>query len=1136
MDQLNLHWTAPAQPSVALIGSVEGEPDLHAKVQDVLEHCRLELDKPVPGQVSAKVNPHTVFRCMNDKHMFKQKKPFMEQAGRMDCVLKTSWIEKRISQASAVVMLMPFGADWNNQEWAENEAKTTNRYTSIWNSSSSYGYALLLVAVQIGQTGGPAHPDVAALDERLDKLKSNLNIDPQLFIHLKAEDLQIRQPSSRNSVNSPGSSAIGVGILVQKLYRLVRDSSLAYYGNQIKRALQTMEYRVSQVGASNQVSSRGSSQRTQDVTEVGLIRAKYSLKAAIYSEYYGNPDQALGYYRKGFQSLASIIENTNMTMLTQVQYWTEYSHYKICDKLFSDQCAKDASHQLEAFMAGMKGHYTTNKEYLHWGWLSKQYVVFLEMMDTAAATSIANGIEGGLDETFAQLCRSQFYISAAKLEGRRKQAFSKISQSPRDSLFSTNTNAGTNRNSLVSQAVDTSLIVPLYVSLSAEEKRGKRTSIFRHRAASGAGSHDVPTVEEIARSVSAAALASTEEMALLLKETSEDPETKEQNLDHFSQVMSLLDKALLTTSSKHKRRRAYIQAQMADEYMTQGKFEQAAECLIPAVQYLCGEKWIPLAIPLLRKQMACAIYLGLPEDYLNAAMKLYGLAGPKLLNRYEREDLHKDVLSVMTSYSRPTKTSFNVRNNSSTESDVSNSTAGVHESIFIRPEFGMAAPIGYDIQDHLPHAYTFNTWCMAGSQTQVFEIDICFNNSKPMEIAGEKLPVLLKIKSLFHGRMKFSELVVHWSDKLVTQRIIAPGSANNNPIAPGEAPPTEAPLEFEYNRVVTIPLMLDLPESRVQNVLGRSGQECLVCVESIDFVLRSTFEKAIESNMAVQTSSSGEVDASSAFSSEIEELGASQSRIITHKDHIEEVVDFILKCHTVPEKISRSRRQDESMGIVPKSYEDYAVTLKRSPINGKNKDGKADEPSPVMLLSTPSFRVLHIVKPVGSVRLNQRLMKRANNNRAGVTLVDAPKDDEVDMKHMSSQSIKSIKLQGNSGKKATEDAAAVEAKEKALEIKNEAEAHFTILSGCVQRINLVFDTCSNDVSAGKLYLSSNSTSISTEDASGLDAVFWYPHIHEVVQKKNDQPNVDVHDLVSFYPLRTNDSLQPAEPILLPEQE
>ena len=71
---------------------------------------------------------------------------------------------------------------------------------------------------------------------------------------------------------------------------------------------------------------------------------------------------------------------------------------------------------------------------------------------------------------------------------------------------------------------------------------------------------------------------------------------------------------------------------------------------------LAVENWSALLVPFLRKRMACAIYLGRSRAYLRCAMTLYSLAvddkSKHLLGRYEREELHRDLMSVVSSYGR----------------------------------------------------------------------------------------------------------------------------------------------------------------------------------------------------------------------------------------------------------------------------------------------------------------------------------------------------------------------------------------------------------------------------------------------------------------------------------------------------
>jgi len=87
-----------------------------------------------------------------------------------------------------------------------------------------------------------------------------------------------------------------------------------------------------------------------------------------------------------------------------------------------------------------------------------------------------------------------------------------------------------------------------------------------------------------------------------------------------------------------------------------------------------------------------------------------------------------------------------------------------------------------------------------------------------------------------------------------------------------------------------------------------------------------------------------------------------------------------------------------------------------------------------------------------------------------------------------------------------------------------------MLQGPVQRLNVVFQCGSNDLRNGRVYLSSDSNPTSTSSA-----LFWYPDTSSITSLSS-LTDTNILDKVCFHPLVLNSSMQPLQPILLPDQE
>ena len=120
---------------------------------------------------------------------------------------------------------------------------------------------------------------------------------------------------------------------------------------------------------------------------IGQIRGKYNFKAAYFCDFQGLHQQALGYYRNCFQSLISVVENVQDHLLGELQLMTELCNYKICRYLVSASMVSDAILQFEEHMAAIKSCYPTQLDFVHHGWMAKQYIVFVNLLDYADINS-----------------------------------------------------------------------------------------------------------------------------------------------------------------------------------------------------------------------------------------------------------------------------------------------------------------------------------------------------------------------------------------------------------------------------------------------------------------------------------------------------------------------------------------------------------------------------------------------------------------------------------------------------------------------------------------------------------------------------------------------------------------------------
>jgi len=805
-------WRDP-RPVVFVLGTVDNEPDVHARLMKGIEGTLTEVD-------SSDVPPLD-FRSLPPDHIFLEKKA-MREAPSFEGVLKGNWMDKHRQQLpSVVVLLTPFCVDWSGSEWLRREGQLQEKYMNLRNVLGQRDARILIVAVKTGSGLGAVDKDV--MDERIISLKRNLQLDNRTFTYMAPTDFTALSPPLR------------------RLCKSMREYSTSYYQTQAKRVIRNMEQRA--VMASNPKSF-----------QEGILTARHTLKVAYFSDFQGQRALALRYYRQSFQALVNAadnlgVDNNSSDLADQIKHVAELVNFKICTWLLRSNAIRDAAQQFKAHIATFKSnaHYERHL-WRHFAWLSEQYTVFAGLLERHC--------EG---ETSLDADKSLYYQNAAKYALKRQASFNRLRSdssalgfSPLNTSKTTPATAAlASSNAMSGNYKGMILSPPKYI--------GSPVQFVNPALDQGSSSHDDSQLAQ------------------------QYMEEQELEVDHHKLIMELLNKAHIGIPPTHLRRRAHLRALIAEQFMSEGDFELAISNLTPAVESLIAEGWISTALPLLRKKMSCAVYLGRPRDYLITALTLYSTAAPTLLNRYEKEELHRDVLSVMTTFGRSSTTASSL----TTPLKASPLSAPMqYVGLPLRPEYGMAATADQPSEYNLPHGYVVD---MSSSGIKMFGIKASFGPRTSSIEVGQLVNVRLTITSHFHGRMTFAEMSVHFSGGTLRKRFVhssqssssssssssapspspspSPSSSSLSLLAdggPGEEPPLETSLDFPSNHEVEFAFAIHVPESSVEAML--IGDECFLCLERVKFVLRSS-TNATPSNGSSSNLASSPTAASSSSSS-----------------------------------------------------------------------------------------------------------------------------------------------------------------------------------------------------------------------------------------------------------------------------
>jgi len=752
------------QPLVFVIGAVDSEPDIHARLLKGVEGTIAEVDREVPS---------LLFRSVPVDYAFLEKKAASLEPS-LEGVLKASWIEKHTNLLPSVVcVLTPFSVDWSANEWVRREAALAEKYGKLRSILSTREVKPFLVAVKIGVGLGIIDQDV--MDERIISLKRLLQLDSRTFTFMTQQDLIALSPPMR------------------KLCKNVREFSSAYYAAQVKRVQRNLEQRAMTI------------QRT---FMEGILPARYALKIGFFSSFLGQRQQALRYYRQSFQVVASLVGHVPPDIENQLKHVAELLSGKICAWLLQGGLVRDAALQLRSLLALFSPKGRADVEWRHFAWLASQHVLFAQLLERYDPA--------GNDEAAD---RSSHLEAAAKLTMQRQAAFA-ASRGSSALMFGVSPMSPSVDDAVRSpQAADRSQRLQDLV-LTPPRFLGSPPQVLGQRGLLDAGNG----------SGSAAAAGGAEgEGSSLARQYFDE---QERQVNHSAIIADLLQGALAAARPYAKRRKAQLKALLAEQCMSEGDFDLAAAHLAPLQQLLCSEGWVAAAAPALRRSMSCSLYLGRPREYLKAALALYAACGAQLLvlGRYELDELHRDVFSVLSPSSPSPSSSQEADDGTGAALSLAPMTppraAGLYVAVPDRPEFGMAATVDQPTEHRLPPGYCVDM----GPGSNLFRCNVSF--SAPSAAVGSVVQVTLRVTSLFVGTVSFAELNVVMAGGLLSTRIVHSQSQQQQQQQPS------ACLEFAPGQTVEVSFPLVLPASlRDQGQGSGQGEESCLYVERLRFTL-----------------------------------------------------------------------------------------------------------------------------------------------------------------------------------------------------------------------------------------------------------------------------------------------------------
>jgi hypothetical protein len=816
-------------------------------------------------------------------------------------------------------------------------------------------------------------------------------------------------------------------VYMKKISKSIRESSSLFYSTRIKQ-LKTVQKSITEKQYKGAVES--------------ILHARYNFKIAFYYEFQGQAGQSLRYYRLCYEALALSVETVDEELFEQVKTVAEMAHFKVCNMLLYATSVIEAFQQFRTHMTRFSKLYSEHP-WKHYAWVSDQYVVFAQLLELYA-----------VNDSLPDADRAYYYHNAARYSQKRQMSFEKM----RKEIDLQSTGASTSAESTA-------------VTRNKSNSAGSGRELYKGMVLMpprfiGASSQILdPVLDQLQPG--------SEEAQRLFTEYSLDVEYR---VNHGAVVMGLLTLALERTNGNFKRRKGFILSLIAEQNIKEEDYALAMRHLCTASELLTSEGWVAPSVAILGLIMKCAILLGRPLEFLNAALTLYANASHLFLSRYEIEDLHLNVMSLLEATLANTHGDCRSRPRISEDCFqysrlcVRNKAAFLTSSfvsLIDRPEYGSAVLREGDegsggeerpVEFCLDEAHRVVDMS-AGKK--MFQVDVSFS-SATVEL-GHKLTVRLSLTSRFMDEMAFDEMRVHFTDGAIVKHFVAthqhsdgygrqkeverdaiilPPDASivhdreadensthflmrrlassedvTNQFGSSNKDVIYTPLVFPPSKAVHFEFLIYISESGFASFLN---PDAVLCLERVELILRQTPDPPDD---VVISAESLLVD---------EEVRAVPPSRVAGRDVVFDVAAF-------PDVVLKARRGPGK----PLSLKDVIRYC-------------FNEGFPTVTIQKPSA-LISMVKPSAS-------------------------------------------------KEST-----------------------TLLQGVVQRVNVFLKVGACDMLDGCVYLASDFTPMSAEDA-----LFWYPDREalSVAMAEGRDASEEALDGVAFHPLQLNDAMQPSHPYSL----
>ncbi|CAO3595427.1 unnamed protein product [Absidia cylindrospora] len=443
------------------------------------------------------------------------------------------------------------------------------------------------------------HLDGSAVEERCSMIRKQSGLDAKTsFFTLTPGSIQDLQE------------------FVNMFYRSLSESALQYYNNLIKRTRKKRSKLPSQYQQSKAHTSSYSSNEPQPLNTAGWI-LRYDIKSAIFHEFKQDVDSVTRILENAYTSLADFLApTTNSTpgLIVRSKRWVEARtladcmNIKICQFYLYQNDSSSALAQLNGHLHMFQSYSSAwgmgEQSFEYWAWLSKQYRIFADVIDTA----VQHGFKVPAPSSSA-------HHGSPNMPG-----------SPQLGMGSSHgindTSGGCNPGAILQHP---GFYYHLAAMCSAERRR-RYLEMSKLEASKGTST---PTVGQ-------------QESATMLSTILNN----ERQVDHSTATIELLTKSYEQFKRYHNGRMTlYLAAEIAGTYYETGKFEMALKFFERIGKTYRKERWHTILTSILRWSLRCAKELGSWERAIEFLVELLSDALP--MSDSKRNDVQTELLAIL---------------------------------------------------------------------------------------------------------------------------------------------------------------------------------------------------------------------------------------------------------------------------------------------------------------------------------------------------------------------------------------------------------------------------------------------------------------------------------------------------------